>query len=260
MQVWPARDAAWYPRDLPFPTSDDGLRTDSLAELKRLGIVKAIVSGNPDVVAVWRKQDPDRVVPGVVFGTDATVDELRQLAKAGQLAVLGETTFQYEGVRADDPKLEGYIALAEELDVPLAWHMGIAPPDIAHVMPYTVDAGNPMYLEGLLKKHPKLRLQVMHAGWPMIDQMIAIMFQYPNVYVDIAVIDWYLPRSEYLGYLKRLVEAGLADRIMWGSDQMMWPGAIERAIANTMAADFLTDQQRRAIFHDNAVRFFRLKP
>jgi uncharacterized protein len=39
-------------------------------------------------------------------------------------------------------------------------------------------------------------------------------------------LPWYLPRDAFHDYLKRLVDAGFASRIMFGSDQMNWPDAI----------------------------------
>ena len=77
--------------------------------------------------------------------------------------------------------------------------------------------------------------------------------------MDIAVIDWYIPRKEFYFYLKRLVEAGFSNRIMFGSDQMQWPQSIGAAIETIESADFLTKQQKRDIFYNNAVRFFRLE-
>jgi predicted TIM-barrel fold metal-dependent hydrolase len=47
---------------------------------------------------------------------------------------------------------------------------------------------------------------------------------------------------------------------MFGSDQMVWPGAIEIAIANVESANFLTPEQKRDIFYNNAARFLRLSP
>jgi predicted TIM-barrel fold metal-dependent hydrolase len=81
-------------------------------------------------------------------------------------------------------------------------------------------------LEDVLMRHPKLRLYVMHAGWPMSHQMVALLYAHPQVYVDVAVIDWAIPRREFHQYLRRLVEAGFGKRIMFGSDQMVWPGQL----------------------------------
>jgi len=98
----------------------------------------------------------------------------------------------------------------------------------------------------------------MHAGWPMLDHMIALLYSHPKVYVDVAVLNWFIPRQEFHAYLRRLVAAGFSDRIMYGSDQMQWPSAIPIAIEAIELARFLTVNQRRDILCRNAARFFRL--
>lgn len=50
----------------------------------------------------------------------------------------------------------------------------------------------------------------------------------------------------------------LAKRLMFGSDQMVWPEAIGMAIEGIEFADFLTTEQKRDIFCSNAARFLRL--
>lgn len=64
--------------------------------------------------------------------------------------------------------------------------------------------------------------------------------------------------KEFHRYLQRIVEAGFANRIMFGSDQMVWPEVIEYAIQSIEIATFLSAQQKRDIFHNNAARFLRL--
>jgi hypothetical protein len=44
---------------------------------------------------------------------------------------------------------------------------------------------------------------------------------------------------------------------MFGSDQMVWPGLIEPAIGIIEEAPFLSEEQKRDIFYDNAARFLR---
>lgn len=45
---------------------------------------------------------------------------------------------------------------------------------------------------------------------------------------------------------------------MFGSDQMVWPQAIEVAIDSITTAPFLTEEQKRDILYNNAARFLRL--
>lgn len=40
---------------------------------------------------------------------------------------------------------------------------------------------------------------------------------------------------------------------------MLWPEALEAAIPNVEAADFLTEEEKRDIFYNNAARFLRLE-
>lgn len=236
-----------------------------LDEVQRLGIVKAVVSGRYDDVLQWKKDAPDKVIAGILIQDPAKVDLglLRTEAKAGRLQVIGEVAAQYGGIGPNDPRLEPLFALAEELDIPIALHMYPGgPPGTPYVPSLHLRAslGDPLLLEDVLVRHPKLRIYVMHSGWPFLDHMIALMYAYPNVYVDLGVISWVLPRAEFHRYLRDLVQAGYSKRIMFGSDEMVWPEAMGMAIDNVKAANFLTPEQRSDILYHNAARFFRLEP
>jgi predicted TIM-barrel fold metal-dependent hydrolase len=81
---------------------------------------------------------------------------------------------------------------------------------------------------------------------------------YPSVYADLGAINWIIPRAEFHRYLAALITAGLGKRLMFGSDQMYWPEAIEWAIEGVNSASFLSDDQKRDILYHNAARFLRL--
>lgn len=55
------------------------------------------------------------------------VDTVRRWFEEGRYRVMSEVTLQYGGVRADDPAFEPYLAVAEELDVPVGIHVGTGP-------------------------------------------------------------------------------------------------------------------------------------
>ncbi|MDQ3169262.1 MAG: amidohydrolase [Acidobacteriota bacterium] len=65
-------------------------------------------------------------------------------------------------------------------------------------------------------------------------------------------------RAAFYRFLRGIVEAGYADRVMFGSDQIIWPGLIEAAIKSIEEAPFLMAEQKRDIFYNNAARFLRL--
>jgi uncharacterized protein len=238
--------------------------SDSLEAMRRLNIVKAVVSGPQSEAIRWKQRAPDRVIVGYGFDDLDKVDFafLRREHAAGRLQVIGETAPQYAGMAPDDPRLEPVYALAEELDVPLALHLHPGPPG-APYPPFGMSrmrAGNgrPLLLEEPLVRHPKLRLYVMHAGWPFLDEMKALLYAHPQVYLDLGVIDWSQPAPEFHRYLRGLVEAGYGKRIMFGSDQMVWPQVIDLAVAAVESADYLTAEQKDDIFYNNAARFLRL--
>ncbi len=251
---WPE----WLPPDyLPAPKTDADLMRESLAMLKRLNIVKAVVSGS--TLDSWRTAAPGLVLPGFMTGIAGTKPEqlaaLRKDLASGRFAAIGEVLSQYHGLKPNDPQFEPFLALAEALDKPMMVHMGLGSPGNPR---FRMGLSDALLFEDALVKHPKLRLCVCHAGWPLIDRMIALLYYYPDVYVDTAFIDWYLPRKEFHAYLKRLVDAGYGKRIMFGTDLLYWPEAIRLAVESIETADFLSPEQKRDILYNNAARFFRL--
>jgi hypothetical protein len=238
----------------------DALRGKTLEQLRANNVVAAVTSG-PELDS-YVHDDAKRIVRALGFEDAEGFDEFRAKFAAGKYGVMAESMPQYAGFAPNDPGLEPFFAYAESIDVPVGLHVGLGPPGAAyHGFPkYRMANSNPLLLEEVLLRHPKLRLYVMHAGWPMLDNMIGLLHAHPQVYVDVAVIDWALPREEFYTYLRRLVGAGYGKRIMYGSDQMQWPAAIGRSIDAVRSAPFLSEEQKRDILYNNAVRFFGMKP
>lgn len=242
-----------------------------LAEMKRLNVVKAIVSaGTGDRLAVaahWRDAAPDRVIAGAaVRGSEDTplpeIGILRDAFQSGRFRVLGEVTAEYAGLTLSDPKFDPYLSLAEELDIPVSLHTGTGPPGISFdpcCRAFRVSLGNPALIEEALNRHPKLRVNIMHAGWPYLQETIAMLLVYPQLNVDIGAIAWIPPRPEFHAYLGAITRAGFGKRVMFGTDQMYWPEAIGMAVDAVESAPFLTASDKEDIFSGNALRFFKLE-
>ena len=242
------------------PTSDEEVMRRTLDILERRNVI-GVTSG--PLVERYQKEAPDRIIPALLFsvGQDPPpLDTLRAWFESGRYAVLGEVTNQYQGIAPDDPRFEPYLALAEELDVPVGIHVGPGPPGVAYLgaSNYRGRLHSPLLLEEVLLRHPKLRLYVMHAGWPMIDDLLALLWAHPQVYAGVGVITYAMPRAGFHSYLQQIVEAGFGNRVLFGSDQMVWPEALEVAIQAIETADFLTERQKRDILYNNAARFLRL--
>lgn len=237
----------------------DETLTKTLEIMDRYNIVKAHLSGlNPKVIAKWTTAAPDRFIaaPFIFQPGQPKAEDLRQKYAEGFYSGMGEIASQLAGIAPNDPKLEPYFALAEELDLPTLIHTeGIGP----YLPSFRSSAGSPLLLEDVLVRHPKLRIYVENTGYPYLDEMIAMMYQYPQLYGDLSTITWLIPRSAFYQYLEALVNAGLGRRLMFGSDQMRWPEMIGKGIEAIEQAEFLTEEQKRDILYNNAARFLRLE-
>ena len=247
-----------------YPAAKGEYMKDVIAEMERLNVT-AVVFGDPKSVQKWKDAAPNRVIPGTAFesgmsGGRVPLDELRKDFTTGGFKVMGEIGLQYEGLSPSDPSVDQYFALAEELDIPVAIHMGTGGSGRANITTpkFRGSMGNPLLLEELLARHPKLRVQVMHAGYPMIDNMLTLLQANSHVYVDVAGLIWSYPLKEVNRYIERLVEAGFEDRVMFGTDQLIWPKLMTYSISIIQNADYLTPEQKRDILYNNAARFLRL--
>lgn len=259
------KSSAWADRQLIAPTNNDSLKMLTLLALDKYNVY-AVTSGDMETVRNWKKSSPDRIINALDWGfglaknQGLTPDSLEKVFKTGEFKVFGEVAIQYEGYSPSDSAFEPYLAMAEKLDIPVGIHLGPGPPGAPYLNyeNYRAKLHSPFGLEEALIRHPKLRIYAMHAGWPMLDEMLATMYTHPQLYVDVAAICYMIPQKEFYFYLERLVNAGFGKRIMFGSDNMVWPQAIEIGIEAINNAAFLSTAQKRDILFNNAARFLRL--
>ena len=85
--------------------------------------------------------------------------------------------------------------------------------------------------------------------WPLCGIIPTCMWRWGTLQIAIS-------RAEYYAYLKRIVDAGYGDRVMFGSDVGL--ADFGTGIDAIVDADFLTEAQKRDILYNNAARFLRL--
>jgi hypothetical protein len=249
---------------------------ETLARLDKFNIVLAATSGPEAFLTAWSAENSERLLVGPIFpcieglnptwhqyrcfedgGDFPDINWLEEKYSSNEYGIMGELYNQYAGIAYDDPRMDPYYALAERLGVPVAIHTHSAPPLTAHrcCPAFRIRNGNPLLVEDVLARYPKLKMQIMHANPLVYPEVLDLLVQYPKLYVDISPWEWALPRDKFHRLLNAYKEQGLLGRVMYGSDGHDYA----ESFAAYEAADFLTDRELAGIFCKNAERFLRRK-
>jgi hypothetical protein len=179
---------------------------------------------------------------------------VEQQIKEKKIDFIGEVLAQYHGISTSDTLMYPYYALAEKYELPVGIHTGSAGPD--HGCPsFKEEMGNPLLLKKALAKFPKLKVWFMHGGGPFVKECIEMMKTYPTLYADISVLNNpnIIPAKDFASIMKGFIDAGLEDRLMFGSDN----ADIKTCVAAVEQLEFLSAKQKEKIFQLNAKQFFR---
>ena len=235
--------------------SDEDVLPLTIEAMDKYNIVLGFLSDRPDRVKQWIAASPGRFIGASIFSPSIDIDDLRTDYETGTFLGVGELAPVYWGISIDDSRLEPYFQIAEDFDLPVLIHLqGIGAPRKS----FRIRTGHPELLEEVLRRHPTIRVFLENAGFPFFDETISLMYMFPQVYADISTITWAVPRPMFHDYFERLIVAGFDKRLMFGSDTSASPEVIGVAVAAIDSAPFLSAEQRRDIFYNNAARFLRL--
>jgi len=238
----------------------------SIEIMRRHGIVLGAICTSPSAADAWASHAPDMVLRGIAPDDPADFmdpSSFRELADDGGLDVMCEVGAQYEGYSPSDSVYDPYWSIAEENAVPVGIHTGASFPGIMYrgSPDFRLRFGNPLLLEDMLVEYPELEVYMMHAGGagPFSEYALMMMGMYPRLHTDIGVLTW-LPgmRPVLDDFLRRARQQGMLDRVMFGTDQMIWPEAISMAVERVNGFDFLTVEEKAGLFYGNAARFLGL--
>jgi uncharacterized protein len=160
---------------------------------------------------------------------------------------------------AYDHQYEPVYALAQKFDVPVVFHTGDTSSKTAKLK-----YADPLTIDEVAVDHPKVNFVIAHCGNPWIESAAEVAYKNPNVYIECSAmltgdldqtprekVDTYVtkPIAWVFGYLED------PKKLMFGTD---WPlvsikpyvDAYKRAIPQ---------EHWKAVFHDNAVRVFKLQ-
>lgn len=239
--------------------------------LKQAGVYKAAISTSWELQNNYRKDSTLDLLFGLMFPCPngkvpyslqpcysdkndwPSVSWVEQQIKEGRIDYFGEVLTQYYGISSSDSLLFPYYALAQKYDLPVGIHTGGAGPN--HGSPnFKMELGNPLLLEKMLSRFPKLKVWIMHSGDQFFKETVGLMRTNKEVYSDISVISNsdIVPPAQFAIIMRTFIEAGLENRLLFGTDN----GDIKKVIAAVEALQFLTEAQKKKIFYQNAERFF----
>ncbi len=142
-----------------------------------------------------------------------------------------------------------YYARCAELGIPIMLQVG-------HCLLYSADrrlpsVGRPITLDRVALDFPELILIGIHLGWPWHEEMVAVAFKHPNVYL---AGDAYAPKH-WPPSVVHFANTFGQDKFLFGTDfSVIEP---ERAMQEVQALRFRPAPLRK-ILRDNALRVFKL--
>ncbi|MEZ4382592.1 MAG: amidohydrolase family protein [Nannocystaceae bacterium] len=196
---------------------------------------------------------------------DAELERLEEaLSQRGMIGV--KLAHAHQHFRMDDPDYFGIYALAGALGKPVYLHTGSSPfPGIATDRAYT----DPAYLEPAIAAYPQTIFILGHLGYDFInreigelDTCIDLARRYPNVFLEPSALGSGASDpdgDQFTEVFTRMKEAGVVDRIIYGSDGPQRPGFVaeylERTLTAMERADYTT-AEIRAVLSGNFIRVF----
>jgi predicted TIM-barrel fold metal-dependent hydrolase len=241
----------------------EALLRRTIAEMDKNHVSKGIISGDDDVVAKWVERYPNRFLPSYNHWCDGkpeTVAKLESELKAGKWKAIGELGLPYGGHPLNDPACFPLFELAQRYDIPVFFHTGLGGPNPQEgfAPKFRISLSDPVLLEDVAVRFPKLKIVIAHMGWPFYDHALYMLFAYENVYLDTAIVNWILGKQLFNRTLEEAVDTVGSDRILFGTDQMVWPQMITPAVESIRDAPFLSDQDKRNILGENARRLLKI--
>lgn len=173
----------------------------------------------------------------------------------------------HQQFRFDDERFYGIYEVAARQGAPMYLHTGTSPnPGTRTEPPYC----DPAYLEQAIKRYPGAVFILGHSGYDsynkaltFTDSAIDLAKRYPNVYMEPGALG--AERAELVlpDYLQRIKEAGVLDKVIYGSDGVQFPGYLKshlEAFTTGMKEAGYTKDEMEMVLSGNFIRVFNIPP
>ncbi len=153
------------------------------------------------------------------------------------------------GLAPDHAKWYPFYAKCCELDVPYQLQVGQSL--VYTTEQYLTSVGRPITLDAVACDLPELKLIGIHVGIPWVDEMIAMAWKHPNVYIG---CDAHSPKYWPASFVHYINSYG-RDKVIFGTD---YPVLDFMRTRNEIEALGLNEESKRKLFRDNAMRIYKL--
>ena len=136
-----------------------------------------------------------------------------------------------------------------ELDVPIQIQVG-------HCLRYTEDmplksVGRPILLDTIACEIPEVKLVGIHTGWPWTEEMIAVAYKHPNVYIG---TDAYAPKH-WDAKLVHFINTFGSEKVLFGTD---WPVVTHKRAVSEIGELGIRSESHVKLMGLNAARVYGL--
>lgn len=156
-----------------------------------------------------------------------------------------------QGWYANDKRLYPLYSYCQQKNLPLAIHASTN-----FALHRRIDYSHPLYLEEIACDFPQLTIIANHGGWPWVNEMVAVAWKRPNVYLEIGgVSPKYIAKpgtgwEPFLTYANSLLQ----DQILFATDSLI---PHERAVKEVDMLP-LKDHVKEKLLYKNATRVLNL--
>ena len=208
---------------------------------------------NEDVAAFCREHG-SRYIGFAGVDPNKGMQALRELEHAvRELGLRGLNVQGFEHrLHINDKRMYPLYAKCVELDIPVNIHVGVN-----FSTQTSMSYGRPETLDEVMQHFPELRVCASPPGWPWLNELIAVAWRHPNLWIGLVAVRPKLlakPDSGY-GPLLQYGNTLLKHRVVFGSGFPMMPVARSVSEINALPLD---DPVRELWLHRNAADFLRL--
>jgi predicted TIM-barrel fold metal-dependent hydrolase len=232
-----------------------------IEQLNKMGVEKAVIfnldeetpsgiAGLPnDYYADIVKNHPEKFIGFAGIDPLKKMKAVREISRCYDLGLRGVAVRPFMfGIPPHDAKMYPIYSKCVELDIPIWFHLSI------NYSSNSMEVERPIYLDIVAQDFPELKMIAGHGGWPWVDELVAVAWKNPNIYIDIAS---YLPK--YIGMKgtgwESLIHYGnsiLQDKILFGSTWLFMGTTIKKLADDVMTLPLKEEVKKKWLYHNAA--------